>query len=109
MKKQKKKIDDWLDTAQLYCEKTYGKTKHDFTKFTFRLKFASRIYHGDHTLQQEEEVQEKLKVLKNKLNNENNPTKKDKIKEKDDTLNSAKKLFFTREEIIIAFKKGIFP
>ena len=32
-----------------------------------------------------------------------------KIKEKDDTIKSAKKLYFIREEIIKAFKKGIFP
>ena len=46
-----KNIDDWLDTAQLYCEKTYGKTRYDFTKSMLPLKFASRIYHGDLTLQ----------------------------------------------------------
>ena len=25
-----KQIDDWLDTAQLICKKTDGKTKYDF-------------------------------------------------------------------------------
>ena len=32
-----------------------------------------------------------------------------KKKEKEDTLNSARKLFFIRKEIIRAFKGGIFP
>ena len=30
-----KLIDDWLDTAQLVCTKTDGRTKYDFSKFTF--------------------------------------------------------------------------
>ena len=53
--------------------------------------------------------QQKLKILINKLNNDYNPTSKIKIKEKDDTLKSAKKLLFLKEEIINAFKKDIFP
>ena len=50
----------------------------------------------------------KHKILINKLNNNYNPTSKIKIKEKDDTLKTPKRLFFIREEIINAFKKGIF-
>ena len=50
-----------------------------------------------------------MKILINKLNNNYNSTNITKIKEKDDTLKSAKRLFFIREEIINAFKKGIFP
>ena len=45
----------------------------------------------------------------NKLNNNYTPTNLTKIKEKDDTLRSAKKLFSIRKEIINAFKEGIFP
>ena len=52
--------------------------------------------------------EEKLEILKNKLNNDFGLTKKEK-KEKDETRTSAKKLFFIREEIMRAFKKGIFP
>ena len=37
-----KQIDYWLDTAQLICTKTDGKTKYDFNNFTFPLKFASK-------------------------------------------------------------------
>ena len=104
-----KVIDDWLETAQLICIKTDGKTKHDFNKFTFPLKFTSKIYRHDLTLQEAKDDQQKLKILINKLNNNYNPTNQTKIKEKDDTLKSAKKLFFIKEEIINAFKKGIFP
>ena len=50
-----------------------------------------------------------LQILINKLNNEYNPTNLAKIKEKDDTLKSAKRLLVIREEIINAFKKSIFP
>ena len=45
----------------------------------------------------------------NKLNNNYNPQKKEKRKEKDDTLYSAKKLYAIKNEIINAFKEGIFP
>ena len=116
MKKQKKiienikVIDDWLENAQLICTKTDGKTKYSFTKFMFPLKFALKIYRRDYMLQKVEDDQQKLKILINKLNNDYNPKNQAKIKEKDDTLKSAKKLYFIREEIIInAFKKGIFP
>ena len=60
-------------------------------------------------LQEARDDQQKLKILINKLNNKYNPTNLTKIKEKDDTSKSAKKLFFIREEIINAFKKDIFP
>ena len=47
-----KVIDDWLETnAQLICIKTDGKTNYDFSKFTFPLKFPSKIYNYDFTLQ----------------------------------------------------------
>ena len=47
-----KTIDDWLDTAQLICTKTDVKTKYDFNKFTFPLKFTSKIYRHDLMLQE---------------------------------------------------------
>ena len=64
-----KVIDDWLETAQLICTKTDGKTKYDFSKFTFPLKFASKIYNYDLTLQKAQDNQQELKILINKLNN----------------------------------------
>ena len=103
-----KVIDDWLETAQPNCTKTDGKTKYEFNKFMLPLKFATKIYRHDLTLQEARNDQQKLQILINKLNNNYNPKDLTKIKEKDDTLKSAKKLFFIREEIINAFKKGIF-
>ena len=114
MKKQKKTmdsikiIDDWLETTQLICTKTDGKSQHEFNKFTLPLKFTSKIYQHDLTLQKAEDDQQELKILINKLNNDYNPRNKTKIKEKDDTLESANKLYSIREDIIDAFSKGIF-
>ena len=100
-----KQLDDWLDTAQLVCTKTDGKTKHGFSNFTFPSKFASKIYNKDFTLQEAKDNQQELKILINKLNNNYNAKHKIKVEEKGDTLKSSKKLFFIREEIIRAFKR----
>ena len=75
-----KVIDDWLETAQFICTKTDGKTKYDFNKFTFPLKFTSKIYHRNLTLQGAKDDQEKLEILIKKLNNNYNPTNQTKIK-----------------------------
>ena len=104
-----KEKDDWLDKAQLICTKTDGKTKYNFSNFTFPKKFASRTYNKDFTLREVEDDQIKLKILINKLNNEYNPTNKIKIKEKEDTLPSAEKFISIRKKIIRAFKWGTFP
>ena len=104
-----KVIDDWLENALLICTKTDGITKFDFSKFTFPLKFASKIYNYDLTLQKAQDNQQELQILKNNLNNNYNPTDKIKIKEKNDTLHSAKTLYTIKNEIINAFKKGVFP
>ena len=71
-----KVIDDWLETAQLICTKTDGKAKYDFSKFTFRLKFASKIYNYDLKLQKAQNNQQELQILINKLNNNYGPQKK---------------------------------
>ena len=68
-----KLIDDWLETAQLICTKTDGKTKYDFNKFTFPLKFTSKIYNRNLTLQEAKDDQQELAILINKLNNDYNP------------------------------------
>ena len=68
-----KVTDDWLENAQLICTKTDGKTKYNFTKFIFPLRFASKMYHRDYMLQKVEDDQQKLKILINKLNTEYNP------------------------------------
>ena len=98
-----KLIDDWLDSTQLVCTKTDGKTKYNFNNFTFPLKFTSKIYHRYLMLQEAKDDQQELKILINKLNNNYNPRNQTKSKEKDDTLTSAKKLYLIREEIINAF------
>ena len=103
-----KLVDDWLDSAQLICTKTDGRTQYNFNNFTFPWKFTSKIYCCDLTLQKAKDQQE-LKILINKLNNNYNPRNKMKIKEKNNFLEVAKKLCVMREKIISAFKKGIFP
>ena len=103
-----KQIDNWLDSAQVICTKTEGKTKYNFNNFMFPLKFTLKIYCCDLTLQEAEDDHQELKILINKLNNDYNPRNHIKIKEKDNALNSAKKLLSIRKEIISAFKKGIF-
>ena len=74
------KIKVRLETAQLICTKTDGKTKYDFSKFTFPLKFASKIYNYNLTLQKAQDNQQELERLINKLNNNYNPKKKEKKK-----------------------------
>ena len=103
-----KELDDWLDKTQLICTKTDGKT-HSFSNFTSPLKFASKLYSKDFTLKEAEDNQQELQILISKLNNNYNPVNQIKIKEKDDTLKSAIKLFSIRKEIIRAFKRGLFP
>ena len=88
-----KLIDHWLEIAQLICTKTDGRTKYDFNKFTFPLKFTSKIYNRNLTLQQAKDDQQEVAILINKLNNDYNPRNEIKIKEKNDTLKSARKLF----------------
>ena len=70
----------------------------------FPLKFASKIYRGDLTLQKAKDDQVNVKILINKLNNDCNPQNQEKMKEKDNTLKSAKKLLLVRDEIIKAFE-----
>ena len=53
-------LDDWLDTAQLVCTKTDGKTKCDFSNFIFPSKFASKVYNKNLMLQEAEDNQERI-------------------------------------------------
>ena len=73
------------------------------------LKFVLKIYRRDLLLQKADDNQQELKILINKLNDNYNPTSQTKIKEKDDRLKTAKMLYSSRDDIINAFKKGIFP
>ena len=60
-------------------------------------------------LQKAEDNQQELEILINQLNNNYNPRNQIKIKENNDTLKPAKRMFFIKEDIIRAFKRGIFP
>ena len=104
-----KLLDDWLNNAQLVCTKPDRITKYDFSNFTFPSKFASKIYNKDLTLQVAQDNQQELEMLINKLNKDCNPKNRININEKNDTIKFARKLFFIRENIIRAFKRGIFP
>ena len=107
--KKIKLLDDWLDNAQLICTNTDGTTKYDLSHFTFPSKFGSKNYNKNLILPEAEDHQQEVEILTNKLNNDYNPRNQIKINEKDDTLKSARKLFFIRESIIRAFKRGISP
>ena len=104
-----KQIDDSLGTAQLVCTKTDGRTKYDFSNFTFPSKFTLKIFRRDPTLLKAKDDQVNLEILINKLNNNYNPKNLEQIKEKDDTLKPTKMLLTFRREIIKAFETGIFP
>ena len=68
---------------------------------------ASNIYRNKSLLKDAESKQHKIKIL-NKLRNYN-PTKSKNIKAKKETLSAAEKLLNNRQEVIDAFKTGIFP
>ena len=102
-----KKIDETLDNAELVCTKTDG-TKYDFNRFSFPLKLIEKVYKYEITLDEAIEEQAELKELINKLN-DYGPRISKKAKEKNSVLESARKLFDARDEIIDLFRKGIFP
>ena len=64
-----KKIDAELDTAELVCTKTDGKTKYDFNLFASPLKFARKIHNYEITLNEAMDEQEKLENLIIRLEN----------------------------------------
>ena len=73
------KTDKGLDTAELVCTKTYGKTKYGFNIFTSPLKFAEKISTVEFTSQEAKDDQAQLEILINKLDKEDNPKIKRKI------------------------------
>ena len=89
------------------CVKTDG-TTFNFTKFKNSLDLASNIYRNKSLLQDAENKQNEIKILLYKLR-KYNPTKLKKIKVKEETLSAAEKLLNNRQEVIDAFKTGIFP
>ena len=59
-------------------------------------------------LQKANDDQVNVKILINKLNNDYNPKNLEKIKEKDGTLKSAKKLFLSGNKLLEYFRKLFF-
>ena len=103
-----KKIDETLDNAELVCTKTHG-TKYDFNRCLFPLKVITKIHNYEITLDEAKNYQTKLRTLIKKLNNDYNPRIPKKEKEKNNVLESARKLLDVRKDIIVFFEKRSFP
>ena len=92
-----KKIDETLDNAELVCTKTDG-TKYDFNRFLFPLKFIEKIHNYEITLDEARNYQTELRILISKLNNDYNPRNPKKAKEKNNVLESSRKLLDERKD-----------
>ena len=68
-----------------------------------------KIHNYEITLNEAIKDRTKLNILINKLNNEYNPRNLEKVKEKKEVLESARKLQDARNDITDLFEKGIFP
>ena len=101
-----KKINSKLESAEIVCVKTDG-TKYDFNIFTLPLRFAEKIHNYEITLDEAINNQTELSILINKLNNYN-PRIPEKVNEKNNVLNSARKLWGVRKDIITFLKKEFF-
>ena len=97
-----RRIDKTLDKVELVCTKTDG-TKYDFNRFTVPLKFIEKIHNYEITLDEAIEDQIELQTLIKKLNNNYTP-RNPKKEEKNKVLDSARKLFEVRKDIIDLFK-----
>ena len=97
------KIDRKLDKAELVCTKTDG-TKYKFNTFALPLKFIKKIHNYEIIL---DEAIEEQKLINNL--NGYGPRIKKKEEEKNRVLESARKLFYARDDIIDLFEKGILP
>ena len=104
--KIKKEKND-IDPEKFVCVKTDG-TIFNFNKFKNSLDLASDIYRNKSLLKNAEDKQNEIKILLNKLR-KYSPTNLKKIKAKEETLSAAEKLLNNRQEVIDAFKTGIFP
>ena len=103
-----RKIDETLDNAEVVGTKTDG-TKYDFHRFLFPLTFIEKIHNYEITLHKARNYQTELRILINKLNNDYNPRTVKNAKEKNNVLESARKLLYARKYIIGFFEKGTFP
>ena len=95
-----------IDPEKFVCVKTDG-TIFNFNKFKISLDLASNIYRSKKLLKDAENKQQ-IKILLNKLR-KYNPSKSKKIKAREETLSAAEKLLNNRQDVIDAFKTGIFP
>ena len=95
-----------IDPEKFVCVKA-DKTIFNFNKFKISLDLASNIYRSKKLLKDAENKQQ-IKILLNKLR-KYNPSKSKKIKAREETLSAAEKLLNNRQDVIDAFKTGIFP
>ena len=102
-----KKGKNDIDPEKFICVKN-DRTIFNFNKFKNSLDLASNIYRDKNLLKDSENKQHYIKILSNKLRNYS-PTNPKKIKNKKETLIAAEKLLNNRQEVIDAFKTGIFP
>ena len=103
--KIKKEKND-IDSKKKFCVKTDGAI-FNFNKFKHSLDLTSDIYRNKSLLKNAENKQNELRILLNELKNYN-PTNQKKIKTKEETLSAAEKMLNNRQEVINAFKTGIF-
>ena len=104
-----KKIGKILENSDLICTKTDNKTKYDFNRFSFPLKFVEKIHNYEITLDEAVNDQQDLNILINKLKNNYESRNLEKVEEKKRVLKSARKLQNARKDIINFFEEGIFP
>ena len=73
------------------------------------LKFIEKIHNYEITLDEARNYETELRILISKLNNDYNPRNSKKAKEKNNVLESARKLLDARKDIIVFFlKKELF-
>ena len=96
-----------LKKKRFVCIKSDG-TIFNFNVFKSSLDFASGIYNSKISL--EEAKNSKYKKFESLDNlKEYNPTRLDKIKSREETLNDAEKLFNNRSNVIKASENKVFP
>ena len=97
-----RKIDEILDNAELVCTKTDG-TKYDFNRFLLPLKFIEKIQNYETSLDEAINYPTELEILISKLNNDYKPKK---AKEKNNVLESARKLLDARKDVVFFRKRN---
>ena len=75
----------------------------------FPLKFIEKIHNYEITLDEARNYQTVLSILISTINNDCNLRIPKKAKEKNDVLESARKMLDARKNIIDSFEKGTFP